>query len=133
MGPLTRGRGLCGVPDAPHAVNDVSLLAEGNSVGESSLPSVIVSISDDRDYTFKTTDEGVFGLKNDFGRYEPDPYQVGTKGGFGITGVGNRGIVGQPSSTRPSERFIRAQRHGRVSLRTGSSTGGTRTRSHHLR
>ena len=48
---------LPGVPDVPHAVNDVSLLAEGNSVGESSLPSVIVSICDDRDNTFKTTDE----------------------------------------------------------------------------
>ena len=45
-----------GVPDAPHAVNDVSLLAEGNSVGESSLPSVIVNC-DDRDNTFKTTNE----------------------------------------------------------------------------
>merc|ERR1711970_955384 len=120
MGPLTRGRGLCGVPDAPHAVNDVSLLAEGNSVGESSLPSVIVSISDDRDYTFKTTDEGVFGLKNDFGRYEPDPYQVGTKGGFGITGVGNRGIVGQPSSTRPSER-VRMCSDGGLTIDSSSS------------
>ena len=36
--------------------------------------------------------QGVFGLKNGFGRNESDPYQVGTKGGFGITGVGNRGI-----------------------------------------
>jgi len=89
-------------------------------VGESSLPSVIVSISDDRDYTFKTTDEGVFGLKNDFGRYEPDPYQVGTKGGFGITGVGNRGIVGQPSSTRPSER-VRMCSDGGLTIDSSSS------------
>ena len=51
---------LSGVPDVPHAVNDVSLLAEGNSVGESSLPSVIVSICDDRDNTFKTTNEVSF-------------------------------------------------------------------------
>ena len=48
---------LAGVPDAPHAVNDVSLLAEGNSVGESSLPSVIVSICDDRHNTSQTTNE----------------------------------------------------------------------------
>lgn len=89
-------------------------------MGESSLPSVIVSISDDRDNTFKTTCEGVFGLKNGFGRNESDPYQVGTKGGFGITGVGNRGIVGQPSTTRPSER-VRMCSDGGLTIDSSSS------------
>ena len=36
--------------------------------------------------------QGVFGPKIGFGRNEQDPYRVGTKGGFGITGVGNQGI-----------------------------------------
>lgn len=89
-------------------------------MGESSLPSVIVRICDDRDNTLKITDEGVFGPKIGFGRNEQDPYRVGTEGGFGITGVGNQGIVGQPSSTRPSER-VRMCSDGGLTIDSSSS------------
>jgi len=89
-------------------------------VGESSLPSVIVNC-DDRHHTFKTTNEGVFGLKNGFGQNEFDQYQVGTKCEFGITGVGNRGpVVGQPSSTRPSDR-VRMCSDGGLTIDSSSS------------
>jgi len=89
-------------------------------VGESSLPSVIVNC-DDRDNTFKTTNGGVFGLKNGFGRDEFDQYQVGTKCEFGITGVGNRGpVVCQPSSTRPSDR-VRMCSDGGLTIDSSSS------------
>jgi len=88
-------------------------------VGESSLPSVIVNC-DDRDNTFKTTNEGVFGLKNGFGQNELD-FQVGTKCEFGITGVGNRGpVVGQSSSSRPSER-VRMCSDGGLTIDSSSS------------
>jgi len=88
-------------------------------VGESSLPSVIVNC-DDRDNTFKTTNEGVFGLKNGFGQNELD-FQVGTKCEFGITGVGNRGpVVGQSSSSRPSER-VRMCSDGGLTINSSSS------------
>lgn len=89
-------------------------------MGESSLPSVIVSICDDRDNTFRTTDEGVFGLKSGFGRDEPDSCQVGTKCGFGITGVGSSGPGGEPSSTRPSER-VRMCSDGGLTIDSSSS------------
>jgi len=86
-------------------------------VGESFLPSVIVSICDDRDNTFKATDEGVLGLKNDFGQNEPDPFH----GVFGITGVGSqRKAVGEPSSTRPSER-VRMCSDGGLTIDSSSS------------
>lgn len=88
-------------------------------MGESSLPSVIVNC-DDRDNTFKTTNEGVFGLKNGFGQNELD-FQVGTKCEFGITGVGNRGpVVGQSSSSRPSER-VRMCSDGGLTIDSSSS------------
>jgi len=91
-------------------------------VGESSLPSVIVSICDDRDNTFKTTNEGVFGLKNGFGFDDGmDPFQVGTTRGFGITGVGSRGpVVGESSSSRPSER-VRMCSDGALTIDSSSS------------
>jgi len=88
-------------------------------VGESSLPSVIVSI-DDRDNTFKTTNEGVFGLKTGFEQNERDPFHIGDKCGFGITGVGNCGSVGQPSSTRPIER-VRMCSDGGLTIDSSSS------------
>jgi len=89
-------------------------------VGESSLPSVIVSICDDRDNTFKTTNEGVFGLKTGFEQNERDPFHIGDKCGFGITGVGNGGSVGQPSSTRPIER-VRMCSDGGLTIDSSSS------------
>lgn len=89
-------------------------------MGESSLPSVIVSICDDRDNTFKTTNEGVFGLKTGFEQNERDPFHIGDKCGFGITGVGNGGSVGQPSSTRPIER-VRMCSDGGLTIDSSSS------------
>jgi len=91
-------------------------------VGESSLPSVIVSICDDRDNTFKTTNKGVFGLKNGFGKNDGmDQFQVGASCSFGITGVGSRGpVVGEPSSLRPSER-VRMCSDGGLTIDSSSS------------
>jgi hypothetical protein len=80
---------------------------------------VIVSI-DDRDNTFKTTNEGVFGLKTGFEQNERDPFHIGDKCGFGITGVGNCGSVGQPSSTRPIER-VRMCSDGGLTIDSSSS------------
>lgn len=82
-------------------------------MGESFLPSVVVSVSDDHENTFK----GVLGLKNGFGRNEQDFYPIGTKGGFGITGVGNGENVGQS----PSTPRIRMQSDGGLTIDSTSS------------
>lgn len=90
-------------------------------MGESSLPSVIVSICDDRDNTFKTTDEGVFGLKNGIGKNDLDPFK--TEASFGITGVGSLGPVGGgPSSPRPR---IRMCSDGGLTIDSSTSLSST--------
>jgi len=102
-------------------------------VGESSLPSVIVSIIDDRVNTLKTTDEGVSGLKNCLGRNEQRTRipecgpECGPEYGFGITGVGSGGdsvFDGKSSSStypRSSSERVRMCSDGGLTIDSTSS------------
>lgn len=121
-------RGRCGAPDVPHAVNDVSLLAEGSSVGEFSHPSVIVNINDDRDKTFKTTDEGVFGLKNRYvlGPNGQDLLRGGDhlEGAFGIVGVGVPGKGVAPSCGKDAHERTRMASDGGLTNYSSASSSG---------